>query len=261
MDIITSTQNQGIKDVLKLSKAKVRRETGLFTIEGEREIRRAYENAYKFHKVFYCKKQLNKKSRKLIDLINCDHKLEVSEKVFARITYRDNSDGLFAIAYAKPHNLDDLEIHNSVLYLVIEKVEKPGNLGAMLRTADAAGIDGIILCDNETDLYNPNVIRSSIGCIFTKKIAVCDSESAIGFLKNKGIMIYAAALQDSESYSSIDFKGSSAIVMGSEADGLSEIWRKAADKIISIPMKGDVDSLNVSVSAAILIFEALRQRM
>lgn len=261
MDIITSTQNQGIKDILKLSKAKSRRETGLFTIEGEREIRRAHENNYRFHKVFYCRKQLSKKSQKLIEIINCEQKFEVSENVFSRIAYRDNSDGLFAIAFAKLHNLGDFENHNSVLYLVIEKVEKPGNLGAMLRTADAAGIDGIIVCDNDTDLYNPNVIRSSLGCIFTKKTAVCNSEKAINFLKEKGIKIYAAALQDSEFYSRADLKGPSAIVMGSEADGLSERWRKAADKIISIPMKGDIDSLNVSVSAAILLFEALRQRM
>lgn len=260
MEPVTSTQNQGIKDTIKLSKSRERKKTGLFVIEGEREIRRAYENQYSFRKLYYCKKHLTKSALELLNNINCEYKAEVSEHVFSRIAYRDNSDGLVAIALTKKHSLNNLGKIDNPIYLVVESVEKPGNLGALLRTADAAGIDGVIVCDNNTELYNPNVIRSSLGCLFTKPVAICDSEACIAFLREREVKIYAAALQNSSPYTKADMRQPSAIVMGSEAFGLSEIWRKAADKIIAIPMKGIVDSLNVSVSAAVLIYEAIRQR-
>lgn len=260
MEAISSTQNQQIKELLKLSKARERRAQGLFIIEGIREIKRAQENDYIFQKVFYCKALISIPTELFLDKIQSNQKIEVSRNVFSRIAYRDNSAGLLVLAESKPKGLDTLNPENNGLYLVVETVEKPGNLGALLRTADAAGIDAVIVCDNNTDLYNPNVIRSSLGCLFTKNIILADTRSAIEFLKKNEVNIFAAALQNSELYSNADYTKSSAIVMGSEADGLSEDWRKAADKIIAIPMNGDVDSLNVSVSAAILIYEAIRQR-
>ena len=260
MELITSTQNKGIKEILSLSKARERREKGLFTIEGEREIRRANENQYEFAKILFCKNLMTHSSTDLLQNINCDQKIEVSENVFSRIAYRDSTDGLFAVCNSRIQGLEIFQEKDRALYLVIEKVEKPGNLGALLRTADAAGIDGIIVCDNHTDIYNPNVVRSSLGCLFTVKLAVCTSEECIAFLQDRNVRIYAAALQDSEIYTWVDMRESTAIVMGSEAAGLSEIWRKEADRVIAIPMNGDVDSLNVSVSAAILLYEAIRQR-
>lgn len=260
MDPISSTQNQQIKDLLKLSKARERRSQGLFIIEGIREIRRAQENDYLFQKVFYCKSLMNIPTELFLDKIQVHQKIEVSRNVFSRIAYRDNSDGLLVLAESKISGLDKLVHRDKALYLVAERLEKPGNLGALLRTADAAGIDAVIVCDNNTDLYNPNVIRSSLGCLFTKNVILADTKSTIEFFKKNEVKIFAAALQNSELYSDADYNQSSAIIMGSEADGLSEDWREAADKIIAIPMNGDVDSLNVSVSAAILIYEAIRQR-
>ena len=146
------------------------------------------------------------------------------------------------------------------LVVVLEKLEKPGNLGAILRSADGAGANAVLICDALTDLYNPNIIRSSLGSIFTVPVALCDNQEAIEFLKNKKIQILTAQLQDSSFYYDIDMRGGTALVIGSEADGLSEIWRKAADRHILIPMNGKMDSLNASVSAAILLYEAVRQR-
>ena len=160
----------------------------------------------------------------------------------------------------KTHTLADLEIKENPIVVVLESVEKPGNLGAILRSADAAGVDAVIVCDPLTDMYNPNLIRSSIGGIFTVPTAAASSEETIKWLKDRGIKIYTAQLQDSSWYYDTDMTKGSAIVMGTEATGLTDIWRKAADAHIKIPMLGRLDSLNVSVSAAILMYEAVRQR-
>jgi TrmH family RNA methyltransferase len=146
------------------------------------------------------------------------------------------------------------------LVVVLERVEKPGNLGAILRSADAAGVSAVIVCDPLTDLYNPNLIRSSVGAIFSVPSVACSSEACISFLKAKGIQILTAQLQDSHLYYDTDMRQATAIVMGTESTGLTDVWRRAADAHIRIPMLGRLDSLNVSVSAAILLFEAVRQR-
>jgi len=153
-----------------------------------------------------------------------------------------------------------LKVKENPLVVVLESVEKPGNLGAVLRSADASGADAVIICDPQTDLYNPNLIRSSIGAIFTVPVATASSEDTIRWLKDNRIKIYTAQLQDSGWYYDTDMTGGTAIIMGTEATGLTEIWRKAADAHIRIPMLGRLDSLNVSVSAAILLYEAVRQR-
>ena len=167
---------------------------------------------------------------------------------------------MIAQMHCRTMSLDALRLKENPLVVVLESVEKPGNLGAVLRSADAAGVDAVIVCDPLTDLYNPNLIRSSIGAIFTVPVAATTSEEAISWLKTNNIKIYTAQLQDSEWYYDTDMKGGTAIVMGTEATGLTDTWRKAADAHIRIPMLGRLDSLNVSVSAAILMYEAIRQR-
>ena len=180
--------------------------------------------------------------------------------MFEKIAYREGSDGLLTLASPKNHTLNDLKLSETPFIIILEAVEKPGNLGAILRTADAAQADAVIICDPATDLYNPNAIRSSVGCLFTVQTAVCSSQDALDFLRYKKIKSFAAELQASQWYQDTDFSVPSAIVMGTEADGLTDFWLTNADARIKIPMRGKIDSLNVSVSTAVLTFEAMRQR-
>ena len=184
----------------------------------------------------------------------------IPRHLYEKVAYRGSTEGVIAELKCKQHGLDSLNIKENPLVVVLEAVEKPGNLGAILRSADAAGADAVIVCDPLTDLYNPNLIRSSIGGIFTVPTAAASSEETIKWLKANNIKIYTAQLQDSEWYYDTDMTKGTAIVMGTEATGLTDVWRKAADAHIKIPMLGRLDSLNVSVSAAILLFEAVRQR-
>src|SRR5258706_6486660 len=167
---------------------------------------------------------------------------------------------MIAVAEQKPHLLSQIKLKKNPLILVLEAVEKPGNLGAILRTADAAGVDAVIICDPQTDFYNPNVIRSSVGCVFTNQLAAVSSDVAIAWLKKTQIITVCTSLQASRPYHQIDFTQPCAIVMGTEATGLSELWTKNSDANIIIPMQGKIDSMNVSNAAAVVVFEVLRQR-
>jgi len=260
MDIITSTQNSRIKEILKLEKHKIRQEKEIFLIEGFREISRAYDSGYEFEDILYCPEIKSFHFNELVNKFPAKQKIQVSSNVFSRIAYRDNHDGILATAKMKDHNLHGLIPSKNSLYLVLERVEKPGNLGALLRTADAAGVDAVFVCDSQTDIYNPNVVRSSIGCLFTNQVIQSTSEEAVHFFKSNNIKIYSAALQNSKLYYDVDFRHSTAIILGSEAYGLTKIWRENSDQIIMVPMSGIADSLNVSVTAAVLVFEAVRQR-
>lgn len=259
---ITSLQNPQIKNLMQLAtKSRARKEQGIFIIEGQREIARAKESGYLFESCFYCPEILTPASRELLTSIGKEVRFyEVNPPLYSKISYRENIDGIIVTARQQNKKLEDLQLKDNPLILVLESVEKPGNLGAILRTADAAGLDAVIICDPHTDLYNPNVVRSSLGCLFSNQVVSCGSKDAVAFLKEKGIRIFAAALQEANIYHFEDFTKGSAFVMGSEADGLTEIWRKEANRIIKIQMAGIADSLNVSVSAAVLIFEAVRQR-
>jgi TrmH family RNA methyltransferase len=186
--------------------------------------------------------------------------IPVSKEVFDKIAVRENSGGVLAVAEQKTHRLQELKLSHNPLILILESVEKPGNLGAILRTADAAGVDAVIICDPQTDFYNSNVIRSSIGCIFTKQTASATSEDTLTWLKENGINIYCTYLKASQPYHQIDYKAPCAIVMGTESTGLSDAWVKASTANIIIPMQGAIDSMNVSTAAAVVIFEARRQR-
>ena len=255
---ITSARNERIRQVLELQeKSRTRRALGLFVVEGRRELEHCLEAGYEIDSVFWCPEILPELPQELIGDVPVS---ELTAELYGRIAYRGGTEGLVARVKARPHTLEDLTLKDNPLIVVLESVEKPGNLGAVFRSADAAGADAVIICDPLTDLYNPNLIRSSIGGVFTVQSAVCDSASAISWLTARGMKILTAQLQDSSWYYDVDMKGGTAIVIGTEATGLTEQWREAADAHIRIPMLGALDSLNASVSAAILLFEAVRQR-
>lgn len=265
---ITSAQNAKIKELLALQeKSKERRKKGLFVVEGKREIIHCVEAGYEPHTFFICRDIITEKEfDSILGAVEenfcgmtCQI-IEIPQHLYDKVAYRGGTEGVIAEMHCKEMTLDSLKLKKNPLVVVLESVEKPGNLGAVLRSADASGVDAVIVCDPLTDMYNPNLIRSSIGAIFTVPVATATSEEAIAWLKNNGIKIYTAQLQDSEWYYDTDMKGGTAIVMGTEATGLTDVWRKAADAHIKIPMLGRLDSLNVSVSAAILMFEAVRQR-
>lgn len=264
MEKISSIQNPRIKNLKKLEKSSERREQNLILIEGLREVVLAQRAGYQIETVFVCPEILKTTGAySLKELKNSEQPIpiiEITEAVYRSVAYRDSTEGVLATATPKKHTLENLKLKQNPLILVIEAVEKPGNLGAMLRTADAAGADAVIICDAKTDVYNPNVIRSGVGTVFTNQIAVCETKQAIHFLKANNIATYAAELTAKEYHFQKNFRQPSAVIVGTEATGLSEEWIKVADEHIKIPMLGHIDSLNVSVSAAILLFEAVRQR-
>jgi len=215
---------------------------------------------YEVDTVFILESEVTQEMPALGDSV---HVYTVSSQVYEKIAYRGTTEGIIAIVKTRHLSLNELSSKSatqSPLYVVLESVEKPGNLGAILRSADAAGVTAVIVCDPLTDLYNPNLIRSSIGAVFTVPVVACTSEACISFLKENGVQILTAQLQDSHLYYDQDMTQPTAIVMGTEATGLTNQWREAADAHIRIPMLGRLDSLNVSVSAAILMYEAIRQR-
>ena len=254
-EYITSSANPKFKRLIALlQKSSERRESALFTVEGVREIFHCIEAGYKPDCIFFCPDIVSEET-----LPQCRH-FALSAGLYAKAAYREGTEGAIGVFQAIEHPLSSLHLRDNPLIAVLESVEKPGNLGAVLRTCDAAGADALIICDPRTDLYNPNLIRASIGAVFTVPTAVCTTAQAITFLKSKGIRILTAQLQDSSLYYDCPMTKGTAIVMGTEATGLSDKWRQAADAHIRIPMLGKLDSLNVSVSAAILLYEAVRQR-
>ena len=270
-ETITSAQNSKVKLLLELQeKSKARKKEGLFVVEGRRELLHCIEAGYVPHTVFFCPEIISENDKaEIVQAIKKQNAegnekmpmaIEVPQQLYDKVAYRGGTEGVVAEMYCKDLNLESLKLKENPLIVVLESVEKPGNLGAVLRSADASGVDAVIVCDPLTDMYNPNLIRSSIGAIFTVPVATAKSDEAIRWLKDKGAKIYTAQLQNSRWYYDTDMKGATAIVMGTEATGLTDAWRNAADAHIKIPMLGRLDSLNVSVSAAILMYEAVRQR-
>ena len=262
MEKIQSTQNNRIKNVQKLfTKSRERKEQNLFVIEGARELRLALAGSYTVDTVFICPELFSETNFPEIRTeLYASNLFEVSPAVFEKIAYREHSDGILALARPQSHTLNDFNLSDNPFIIVLEAVEKPGNLGAVLRTADAAKVDAVIVCDPLADIYNPNVIRSSVGCVFTVPLAVSTHADTFSFLKENRIRIFAAELQASQGYQNTDFTQACALIMGTEASGLTRFWIDRADARIKIPMRGKIDSLNVSVSTAILTFEAMRQR-
>ena len=266
-EIITSLQNQRVKRLVQLQqKSAVRRKAGLFVVEGRvaeglREVQHCVEGGFEIVTLYFCRAML---CDEMLDTLfqscagaDC---YEVTPEVYEKMAYRGTTEGVMAEVRARYLILEDLKLSESPLVVVLESVEKPGNLGAVLRSADAAGVDAVLVCDALTDLYNPNLIRASLGAAFTVPVVTCSSGDAIVYLKEHNVQILTAQLQDSNLYYDTDMRRGTALVMGTESTGLTDVWRQAADAHIRIPMLGRLDSLNVSVSAAILLFEAVRQR-
>ena len=292
IETVTSAQNPKIKHLLQLQeKSKLRREEGVFVVEGRRELEHCLGAGFRVQTVFVCPEIAgdvasilraeaieNRIAPSISDCCtqslqtawfsptsatpDCGNAaiIEVPEALYRKIAYRESTEGIVAEVTCKERRLEDLRLPENPLIVVLEAVEKPGNLGAVLRSADASGADAVIICDPLTDLYNPNLIRASIGAIFTVPTVAAPSAEVIPWLKAHGIRILTAQLQDSEWYYDTSMTGPTALVMGTESTGLTQPWRNAADAHIRIPMLGRLDSLNVSVSAAILLFEAVRQR-
>lgn len=260
MKQITSPQNPFIKSLVQLQeKAKARRQSGTFLIEGQREIMLARKGGYEIETVLFVPEMLAETAARQLACRQAEL-IEINREVYQKLAYRDTTEGIIAVAKTKSLELADLQLGPNPLILVAEAPEKPGNIGALLRTADAAGLDAVIIANPKSDMYNPNIVRSSVGCLFTNNIAAGTTEEVITFLKSKNINIYCATLQDSAAYHEQDYTAPTALVVGTEATGLTQQWRDASTKNIIIPMQGEIDSMNVSVAAAILIFEAKRQR-
>ncbi len=258
---ITSTANPKVKDVVRLRNRRQRRESGLFLVEGFREIRRALDAKIAMTELWFCPPLfLGEHERELLDRADGEL-IEAAEDPFRRMAYRDRPEGLLAVCRQFDTSLERIVLGERPLVLVVESIEKPGNLGTMIRTATAAAADAVIVADPTTDVFNPNVVRSSIGTLFAMPIAVCDSGEAITFLHERKIAICAATPSGSEALWDAPLDGNVAIVVGAEQYGLSDAWLEAADHQVVIPMPGaDVDSLNAAQSASILLFEAVRQR-
>ena len=260
-ETITSAQNPKIKQLLALGeKSSLRRESGLFVLEGLRELMHALDAGFEVDTVFFCPEILGDRLPDTHPALQEARWVEVSRTIYEKIAYRGSTEGIIAEVRARKISLSELRLNDNPLVVVLESVEKPGNLGAVLRSADAAAADAVLICDPLTDLFNPNLIRASLGAVFTVPVVACESKEAIKWLKSKNIKILTAQLQDSEWYYDSDMSCGTAIIIGTEATGLTDIWRQAADAHIKIPMLGRLDSLNASVSAAVLLFEAVRQR-
>jgi len=257
--IISSIKNPRLKSILDLEKPRNRRSSGLFLIEGVKEIGHAAAAGYEFKAIVFSK-DLIPQDVELAFFNQVDEKIEVTQDVFSKLAIRENSGGMLVVAKMKMHQLSDIRISKNPLLLVLESVEKPGNLGAVLRTADGAGVDAVIVCDPQTDPYNQNVVRSSLGCIFTVPLALASSQEAMEWLRKNKIRVVATHLESSSPYYLEDYTTGTALILGTEATGLTEFWWQGADARVIIPMKGNNDSLNVSNAAAVVVYEAVRQR-
>jgi TrmH family RNA methyltransferase len=261
METITSTQNPLIKQIQKLDKNRERRKQNLIPVEGLRECRLAVDGGFNIEKVLYCSKYIAETELKselnLSSTIQC---IDVAPQIFDTLVYRKGIANCLALINPKEYQFSDIDTSKNLLLLIIDSVEKPGNLGAMLRTCDAAGVDAIIVCDPQTDVYNPNCIRASLGATFTKKVIVTTAENCTDWLKTNSINTFVTYLESARNYTLEDFKKPTAIVVGSEAYGIKDVWLKSGFKNIIIPQFGKVDSMNVANSAGIVIYEVIRQR-
>jgi len=257
-EIITSPSNALIKQVVKLKSSHARKKAGTIVIEGRAELELALKAQIEINTLLM-DTTLTQGKGWLHQLKGLNTQY-VSTEIFKKISSREHPDGFLGLAKPRYYNFDRIILNETPLLIVLEAVEKPGNLGAILRTAEAAGVDAVLVCDPRTDIYNPNVIRSSLGTVFSQQIVVCQTDEAIKWLRDKNINVYATTPDAGKNYFDSDFKRAAAIVIGTEHEGLSQEWLEAADEKIKITMVGKIDSLNASVSAAIVVFEAIRQR-
>ena len=261
--MITSLQNTRIKDAVKLRSRRARTTQQRIIIDGLRELQLALTAQVEFQELFYCRPLCcNEASQALLADMQqtAAELLEVTESVFSKLAFGQRSEGIVAVATTPQNDLNQLTLGSNPLVAVLEGIEKPGNVGAVLRSADAAGVAAVIVTDEGTDLYNPNAIRSSLGAIFTVAVCSASSEEALVWLRRHDFSIFAARVDGAVDYAEVDYRGNAAIVLGNEAQGLSPLWQGEAIAAIKLPMRGQVDSLNVSATAAVLFYQAQLQR-
>lgn len=264
MDRVTSLKNPRVKHAVRLRDRRDRDREGLMIIEGYRPLLRAVENGYPVQEVFFCEELFQGGNEEaLIERLAeaGAERVPVSAAVLSKMAYRDRPEGLVAVAPQRRRHIAELDLPDTPFLLVAEAIEKPGNLGTMLRSADAAGVDALILCDRCTDLFNPNVVRASIGTLFTVPVAEGTSDEVLRWLRDKGIALLAATPHTDSVYTEVDLTGPVAITVGTEQYGLSDRWMAQADLKVKIPMFGQADSLNVATATTLFLFEAVRQRM
>lgn len=257
MKEIKSLQNPRIKELLKLKKPRERRERGQFLIEGYKEIKAAASYGVNIFEFYYCP-ELAKENP--TELITDENIVEIPQKIFDRLSYRENGDGFLAVAETFSYTLEDIDPQKETIIPVFENVEKPGNLGAVIRTVVSMGLNTLVLNDMQTDIFNPNVIRASLGGMFGVKIVKATPKETYNWLKDNGYEVLVTSAHASEEYTSVDLKQSFGLILGSESSGVSDYWRENADKLVTIPMEGEVSSLNVSTATAVILYEARRQR-
>ena len=257
---IESPDNPKIKNILKLAKGGERKKQGVVLVEGRKEVGAALKAGLSLVEIFYCGEYGGENPS--FFGVPTDKKLiaNVAKPVFEKITYREDPDGFLAIFLEKKFFLAEIKLPEAPLVLVLEGTEKPGNFGAIMRTADAAGADLAIVNDAQLDVFHPNAIRASLGSIFNRPIVKAEREETIAWLKENKIISYAASKRGEKNFYEFDYRSGAAFILGAEHSGLSDEWRESADQYVKIPMAGIVDSLNLSASAAILLFEAVRQR-
>lgn len=263
VETITSLQNPRVKQLVKLRDRRLRDEAGVFLVEGYRQIRRALEKSVTLTELYYAPEWfLGENEPALIAQAEAAgaRLFELSKAAFAKVAYRERPDGLLAVAPQWRRSLDDLKLSSAPFLLVVEAIEKPGNLGTILRSADAAGCDGVIVCDPVTDIFNPNVVRASTGVLFSVPLVIAESREVQAWLKARGIRTTATTPHTDNLYTQTDLTGPLAVIMGSEQYGLSEFWMQNSDVLVRIPMAGQADSLNVAMATIITLFEAVRQR-
>ena len=262
MKFISSIQNPEVRQLEHWNrKSRNRRRDNLFVLEGLRELRLALRGGYRPEKFYFCPEIIDEAELRTIPELEQCTGVSLSPEVYRHLAYRGKTEGVIALMHSRDHSLKNLSWKSkNPLVLVAEAPEKPGNIGALLRTADAAGLDAVLIADLQGDLYNPNIIRSSIGCLFTVPVVSGSSAEILGFLKDSNFQVLGAALGGAVRYDTADFTRATAIVVGTEATGLTPIWKEGADLLVEIPMAGSIDSMNVSVAASILIYEGLRQR-
>jgi len=262
MSLITSLQNPRVKAAAQLRDSRQRHKQGRILIDGAREISRAVESGLEPAEIFVCRELLDPGHASLVDRLSGSgvEILEVTPRVFEKLAFGGRCEGLLAVASTPERTLAQIRLPATPLVGVLEGVEKPGNVGAVLRSADGAGVSALVVADPRTDFYNPNTIRASLGTVFSMPTATATAADTIAWLAGQGLAIYAARVDGSIPYTQADFRRPAAIVLGSEAEGLTAAWSGAPVTAIRLPMLGRADSLNVSATAAVLFYEALRQR-
>lgn len=264
-EVITSLQNPRVKQLVKLRDRRPRDQAQQFLVEGYRQIRRALDRGFAPVELYHCPDwypgDQGNEAQLLADAAAAGARVwQLSAPAFAKVAYRERPDGLLAVLPQWRRELDDLTLSANPFLLVVEAIEKPGNLGTILRSADAAGVDGLIVCDPVTDLFNPNVVRASTGVLFAVPVVIAESGAVRAWLRQKGVRSVATTPAAEGLHTDADLSGPLALVMGSEQYGLSDTWLAEADQTVRIPMAGQADSLNVAMATIITLFEAVRQR-